>query len=123
MAIETRSYGEEAATWEPDHLRLRPLRVLVGWLVAAASLTVAAWVLPGFGLDTTGAAFAGAAAIAVLNAVLPPILAALRLPFMVAIGFLLVLFADAWLLMLGGRHAARTTSGSTASATRSSPRC
>jgi uncharacterized membrane protein YvlD (DUF360 family) len=99
MAIETRSYGEEA-TWEPDHLRLRPLRVLVGWLVAAASLTVAAWVLPGFGLDTTGAAFAGAAAIAVLNAVLPPILAALRLPFMVAIGFLLVLFADAWLLML-----------------------
>ena len=99
MAIETRSYGE-AATWEPDRLRLRPLQVLVGWLVAAASLAVAAWVLPGFGLDTTGAAFAGAAAIAVLNAVLPPILAALRLPFMVAIGFLLVLFADAWLLML-----------------------
>ena len=64
------------------------------------SLAVAAWVLPGIALDTTGAAFAGAAAIAVLNAVLPPILAALRLPFMVAIGFLLVLFADAWLLML-----------------------
>src|SRR4051794_10013155 len=99
MAIEPRSYGE-AVSWEPDRPRLRPLRVLAGWIVAAVSLAVAAWVLPGFALDTTGAAFAAAAAIAVLNAVLPPILAALRLPFMVAVGFLLVLFADAWLLML-----------------------
>ena len=74
--------------------------MVVGWLVAAASLAVAAWVLPGFGLDTTGAAFPAAAAIAVLNAVLPPILAALRLPFMVALGFLLVLFADAGCSML-----------------------
>ena len=31
-----------------------------------------------------------------------PVLAALRLPFMVAIGFLLVLFADAWPPTLGG---------------------
>jgi len=34
-----------------------------------------------------------------LNAVLPPIVAALRLPFMLALGFLLVLVADAFLLL------------------------
>jgi hypothetical protein len=37
--------------------------------------------------------------IAVLNAFLPPIVAALRLPFMVVLGFLLVLFLDAALLL------------------------
>ncbi len=46
---------------------------------------------PGVGLESTGAAFLVAALVAVLNAVLPPILAALRLPFMLVTGFLLVL--------------------------------
>ena len=41
--------------------------------------------------------------IAVLNAFLPPIVAALRLPFMVVLGFLLVLFLDAALLLLASR--------------------
>ena len=92
-------YGE-AVTWEPARPRIRPLHTLVGWAVSAASIWVASWIVPGFTLHNTGAAFIGAAAIAVLNAILPPILASLRLPFMVAIGFLLVLFADAFLLML-----------------------
>src|SRR4051794_27626550 len=99
MAIEPRSYGE-AVSWEPDRPRLRPLRVLAGWIVAAVSLAVAAWVMAGRAAASCGAALAGAAATAGHNGVLPPILAALRLPFMVAVGFLLVLFADAWLLML-----------------------
>jgi uncharacterized membrane protein YvlD (DUF360 family) len=41
-----------------------------------------------------------AALIAVLNAVLPPVLAALRLPFTLAAGFLLILVADAGILVL-----------------------
>ena len=53
---------------------------------------------------------------------LPPVLAALRLPFMVGVGFLLVLVADAFLLMLAA-DALPTTSTSTASATRCWPRC
>ena len=93
------SYGEPLR-WEPATPRLRPLRVVVAWAVSAASIAAAAWLLPGFALDQTGAAFACAAAIAVLNAVLPPALAALRLPFMVAIGFVLFLCADALLLLL-----------------------
>jgi len=95
----TEPYGE-AVKWEPDRPRIRPLHTLLGWAVSAASIWAAAGLLPGFNLHQTGAAFAAAAAIAVLNAIVPPVLAALRLPFMVGIGFLLVLFADAFLLML-----------------------
>ena len=97
MAAE--SYNE-AVTWEPEAPRLRPIRVLIAWVVAGASLYVAGVLLPGVDLEQTGAAWIAAAAIAVLNAILPPILAALRLPYMVAIGFILVLLADAFLLLL-----------------------
>src|SRR3954464_13211541 len=92
-------YGEPVS-WQPATPRLRPLRLLVSWIVAAASIWVAAAVVPGVGLEQTGAAFVVAALIAVLNALLPPVLAALRLPFMLIAGFLLVLLADALLLVI-----------------------
>ena len=41
-----------------------------------------------------------AVVVAVLNAVLPPVLAALRLPFMIALGFVLVLLLNALVLKL-----------------------
>jgi uncharacterized membrane protein YvlD (DUF360 family) len=94
-------YGEEV-TWEPELPRLRVLPLLLAWIVAAASVAVAAWILPGFGLEATGAAFLVAAVVAVLNAILPPVLAALRLPFMLVLGFLLVLFANAFLIKIAG---------------------
>ncbi|HEY1276011.1 MAG TPA: phage holin family protein [Thermoleophilaceae bacterium] len=94
-------YGEEV-TWEPELPRLRILPLLLAWIVAAASVAVAAWILPGFGLEATGAAFLVAAVVAVLNAILPPVLAALRLPFMLVLGFLLVLFANAFLIKIAG---------------------
>jgi uncharacterized membrane protein YvlD (DUF360 family) len=65
-------------------------------------VAVAGWIVPNVSLEQTGAAFAVAALIAVLNAVLPPLLAALRLPFTLVAGFLLVLFADALLLRVAG---------------------
>ena len=86
--------------WEPATPRLGLVRTLVSWVVAAASVAIAALLVPGVALEATGAAFAVAALIAILNAVLPPIVAALRLPFMLALGFLLVLVADAGLLLL-----------------------
>jgi uncharacterized membrane protein YvlD (DUF360 family) len=92
-------YGEHVS-WRPARVRVRPVRLLLSWLIAAASVWAAAAIVPGVALEQTGAAFAVAALIAVLNAVLPPILAALRLPFMLLTGFLLVLFADALLLLL-----------------------
>jgi uncharacterized membrane protein YvlD (DUF360 family) len=87
-------------TWQPTKPRLRPLRLLVSWVVAAASVYVAAGLVPGVSIDSPGAAFLAAAAIAVINAVLPPLIAALRLPFTLVFGFVLVLFADAGALML-----------------------
>lgn len=89
-------------SWEPAKLRLRPSRLVLSWATSAAAVAVAAAILPGFGLEQTGAAFVVAAAIALLNAVVPPALAALRLPFMLLTGFLLVLAADALLLQLAG---------------------
>jgi uncharacterized membrane protein YvlD (DUF360 family) len=93
------TYGD-VPSWRPERPRLRPARVVLAWAIGAASVALAAWLLPGFSLEQTGAAVAGAALIAVLNAVLPPLIAALRLPFMVAIGFLLVLAVDAGVLLL-----------------------
>jgi uncharacterized membrane protein YvlD (DUF360 family) len=93
------TYGD-LPSWRPERPRLRPARVLLAWAIGAASVALAAWLLPGFSLEQTGAAVAAAAVIAVLNAVLPPLIAALRLPFMVAIGFLLVLAVDAGVLLL-----------------------
>ena len=87
-------------SWEPATLKLRPVRLLVSWVTSAAAVALAAAIVPGFALEQTGGAFAVAAAIALLNAVVPPALAALRLPFMLVAGFFLVLAADALLLLL-----------------------
>ena len=87
-------------SWEPAALRLRPARIVVAWATSAAAVALAAAIVPGFGLEQSGAAFAVAAAIALLNALVPPMLAALRLPFMLVAGFLLVLAADALLLLV-----------------------
>jgi uncharacterized membrane protein YvlD (DUF360 family) len=92
------TYGAQVR-WEPATPRLGLVRTIVSWVVGAASVAVAAWLVPGVALEATGSAFAVAAVIAVLNAVLPPVVAALRLPFMLALGFLLVLVADALLLL------------------------
>ncbi len=93
------AYGE-AVEWHPEKPRLRPVRLVVAWVVSAASIAVAAWLLPGVALDQTGAAFVVAIAVAVLNAVLPPLIAALRLPFTVGLGFILILLANALALQL-----------------------
>ena len=95
-------YGEPVA-WKPDTPRLGILRFLLGWIVAAVAVEVSIWIAPGTTIDRPGSAFLVAALIGVLNAVLPPILAAIRLPFMLVTGFLLVLAADAALLLIVGK--------------------
>lgn len=97
--MSSRAYGE-AVRWEPATPRLRLTSLLLGWIVAAVALAVAAWLLPGVALEQTGAAFATAALVAVLNALVPPVVAALRLPLTLLLGFVLVLLVDAALLLL-----------------------
>jgi uncharacterized membrane protein YvlD (DUF360 family) len=86
--------------WQPGRPRLRPVRVLVQWLTSALALYIAALLVPGVTVESALGALGAAALIAVLNAILPPLVAALRLPYMLAVGFLLVLVLDAWMVML-----------------------
>lgn len=74
--------------------------MLLTWAIAAASVYVAAALVPGVDLAEFGGAAVVAALIAALNAVLPPLVAALRLPLMLALGFVLVLIVDAVALEL-----------------------
>ncbi len=92
-------YGE-TPRWEPMTPRLRPLRLLVAWVISAASVWVAAGLVSGVSLEEPGAAFLVAAGVAVVNAILPPVIAALRLPGTLVVGFLAVLFVDALALQL-----------------------
>jgi uncharacterized membrane protein YvlD (DUF360 family) len=90
----------DAPSWKPARPRFRLGQVLLSWLVAAASLVVATKLVPGASDSTLRAAVTAAVVIAVLNAVLPPIVAALRLPFMALLGFFLVLAVDAAMLLI-----------------------
>lgn len=89
--------------WTPSRLGISPLRLLVGWTTNAVAVLIAAWIVPGFHLEDPLSAFLVAAAIAVVNAVLPPIVAAIRMPFTLVLGFLLVLAIDAGALLLADR--------------------
>jgi uncharacterized membrane protein YvlD (DUF360 family) len=89
----------DAVSWHPSSPRRSVLGFVVAWIVAAAAVWVTAWLLPGVSIGHTGAAFVAAATIALLNAILPPVLAAIRLPYMLIAGFLLVLAGDALVLL------------------------
>jgi uncharacterized membrane protein YvlD (DUF360 family) len=101
VATETPALPYDQPTgWQPARPRFSLVRLLVAWIVAAASVWVAAAIVPGFTLEEPGSAFVVAAAIAILNAILPPLVAALRLPFTLVLGFILVLLIDALALVL-----------------------
>ncbi len=86
--------------WSPQRPRLHPVRLLVAWLGSALGLLLAAGLVRGADVKGFGGAVAVAGIVAILNALLPPLIAALRVPFTIAIGFLAVLALDAALLML-----------------------
>ncbi len=88
----------ESLTWKPERIRLKPTRLVVSWLITAASLAVAAGILPGVDITHFGGALVVALVIGALNAILPPVLAALRLPLTLVLGFLIALVLSALLL-------------------------
>jgi uncharacterized membrane protein YvlD (DUF360 family) len=101
-------YGETPG-WTPEKPRFRPGRVVVSWLLAAVALLVATKLVPGASTSTFRAAATAAVVIAVLNAVLPPLVAALRVPFTALLGFFLVLAVDALMLLVADRYSAGLT--------------
>ena len=93
------TYGDSSA-WMPERPRFTVFGLLVSWLATGVALMVAAGLLPGVYIDGFWGALLVAAIAAALNAVVPPVLAALRLPLTLVLGFVLVLLADAAILLL-----------------------
>src|SRR3954452_7779535 len=92
-------YGRSTA-WRPERPRWRLFPLVVSWLATGVALMVAAGLLPRVKIDSFWGALLVAVVAAALNAVIPPVLAALRLPATLVVGFLVVLAADAGILLL-----------------------
>ncbi len=96
--VESHPAAGANTAWRPERLRIHPLRLLIAWVLSALALLGAAAILPGVAVEGFWGGLEAAALIAVLNALLPPALAALRLPFTAVFGFLLILVIDALML-------------------------
>jgi uncharacterized membrane protein YvlD (DUF360 family) len=102
--VTTGLHGQRPA-WRPERPRLRPARLVVSWLLGALALLVAGWLVPGVSITGFWGAVLAAALIGVLNALLPPVIAALRVPYTVGLSFILILLFDALLLELAAEIA------------------
>jgi uncharacterized membrane protein YvlD (DUF360 family) len=89
--------------WSPARPRFHLGRLLVTWVASAIALLVAAAIVPGASATSFRGAAAAAAVIAVLNAIVPPLVAALRLPFTLLLGLVVILLVDA-LMLLAAEH-------------------
>ena len=90
------AYGQSAR--RADRPTRQLFALVVSWLAMGVALIVTAGILPGVSIENFWGALVVAAIVAALNAVVPPVLAALRLPLTLVLGFLLVLIADALIL-------------------------
>jgi uncharacterized membrane protein YvlD (DUF360 family) len=79
--------------------RIKPVRLILSWLVAGAALFVAAWIVPHVEIKTFLGALLVSLVIAILNALILPLVAAIRLPLTLVLGFLIVLILDALMLL------------------------
>jgi uncharacterized membrane protein YvlD (DUF360 family) len=93
------AYGEMLQR-RPGRPRLKLAPLAAAWLVSAAALLLAAAIVPSVALPSVAGALETAAILALMNAVLPPVVAALRLPYTVAVGFVAILLLDASMLRL-----------------------
>jgi uncharacterized membrane protein YvlD (DUF360 family) len=91
-------YGENTTVWQPAKPRFRVPRLLLSWLLSAAALLIAAQLVPSVEVGNFGGAAVATLVIAVLNAIIPPLVAALRIPFMAFAGFIVILLVDAAML-------------------------
>jgi uncharacterized membrane protein YvlD (DUF360 family) len=98
MSMSAITYGGDATAWQPVRPRFHAGRVILSWLVAAASLLIAAQLVPAVEVGSFAGAAAATLGIAVLNAIIPPLVAALRIPFMALAGFGVILLVDAAML-------------------------
>ena len=86
--------------WQPERPRFGVGGFLVSWLLLTVSLLVAAALVPHVSIPDLGDALVVALFVGALTAVLPPLVAALRLPYTLIVDFLLVLVLDALILVV-----------------------
>ena len=103
--MSTATAYDQTTAWKPGRPQIRPARLVVSWVLSAVTLVVVSWILPGLTITGFPGALLAAAVIAALNALLPPIVAGLRLPYTVGLSFILILVLDALLLILAGEIA------------------
>jgi uncharacterized membrane protein YvlD (DUF360 family) len=77
---------------------VRLQRLALAWIIGALAVYVAAGILPRFQIGDFSAALFTALIIGLLTALVPPLVAAVRLPYTVATTFLLVLLVDVLIL-------------------------
>jgi uncharacterized membrane protein YvlD (DUF360 family) len=90
----------QSVSWSPAPPQFRPMRLALSLLVGALAVSVASVLLAGVHVESFRGALLAAALIGVLNALLPPVVAALRLPFTLVLGFFAILAVDAGILLL-----------------------
>jgi len=100
MAFASEAPYGEPQQWKASRPRFRPLRLVLALLVGAVAVVVSGLILPGVEVKTFLGALEAAVLIGVFNAIAPPLVAALRLPLMLVLGFLAVLIVDALVLLL-----------------------
>lgn len=98
MTLESEP-AESPGTWRPERARWKLFPLAASWLAMGVAVMVTAGLLPGVSVESFWGSLVVAAVVAALNAVVPPVLAALRLPLTLVLGFLLVLLADALILL------------------------
>src|SRR5262249_13322581 len=87
-------YGQ-APTWNPEVPRFRITRFVATVLVMAPALLIAAAIVPGVSIPSFWGALVVALFVVVVNAFVPPLIAAVRLPLTLVVDFLLILVIDA----------------------------
>jgi uncharacterized membrane protein YvlD (DUF360 family) len=87
-------YGNEPR-WHPDVPRFRITRFVATVLVMAPALLIAAAIVPGVSIPSFWGALLVALFVVVVNAFVPPLIAAVRLPLTLVVDFLLILVIDA----------------------------
>ena len=100
MPSESEPVYGQSTRWQGERPRLELFPLIVSWLATGIAFMVAAGILPGVSIDGFWGALVVAVIVAALNTVIPPVLAAVRLPATLVLGFLLVLFADAGILLV-----------------------
>jgi uncharacterized membrane protein YvlD (DUF360 family) len=93
------AYGDKLR-WSPEVPKFRLIRFATAVLIMAPAILIAAGILPGVDVGSFWGALLVAFAVVLLNLVVPPLLAAIRLPLTLVVGFLLILVADALMFKL-----------------------